>query len=247
MSDPSGDEGSPDRSPEGIPVVDPADLRGGESGRSGDDSGSPTVVGVLLAAGLSTRFGERNKLLADLDGEPIVRRSARTLFGADLAAVVAVVGHQADRVMRAIRDPGTFGTAGDPSNSRASGRVAFVGNPDYAAGQSTSVRAGVRAVCGADAAVFALGDMPRVRPATVDALVAAYRAGAGDALAAAHGGRRGNPVLFDARHFPALADVAGDIGGREILLSGDRSVLVETGDPGVVRDVDTVEDLDRIR
>jgi molybdenum cofactor cytidylyltransferase len=88
--------------------------------------------------------------------------------------------------------------------------------------------------------------MPRVDPDSVCALVRAYRGGAGDALAAAHGGRRGNPVLFDACHFPALASVEGDRGGREVLLSGERSALVETGDPGVRRDVDTTDDLDGV-
>ena len=92
--------------------------------------------------------------------------------------------------------------------------------------------------------MFALGDMPDVVPSSVDALIDAYGAGAGDALAAAHEGERGNPVLFDARHFDDLADVDGDVGGREILLDGDASALVETGDPGVVRDVDVPGDLD---
>jgi hypothetical protein len=46
---------------------------------------------------------------------------------------------------------------------------------------------------------------------------------------------------------PELADVDGDVGGRDILLSGDDSVLVETGDPGVRRDVDTQTDLDAVR
>jgi molybdenum cofactor cytidylyltransferase len=54
-------------------------------------------------------------------------------------------------------------------------------------------------------------------------------------------------VLFDERHFEALEDVSGDAGGRELLLDGDRAAIVETGDPGVVRDVDTEADLDEHR
>jgi molybdenum cofactor cytidylyltransferase len=203
-----------------LPVVDPptADV---DAVRDG------SVAGVLLAAGTSSRFGEENKLLARVDGDPLVRRAGRTLAAAGVEPRVAVLGHEADRVAGALDGLG----------------FRFVRNPDYAAGQATSVGAGVDAVSGASAAVFALGDMPAVDPATVGALVAAYRAGAGTALAAAFDGRRGNPVLFDARHFDALADVAGDVGGREILLDGDESALVETGDPGVCRDVDTPADL----
>lgn len=209
-----------------LPVVDPDDLGTPDTGKR--------VAGVLLAAGTSSRYGETNKLLVEYEGDPLVVHAARTLLAADVSPVVVVLGHEAERVRAALADL----------------PVETVENPDYAQGQATSVRRGIEAVRDRDpvphAALFALGDMPEVTPATVDILVRAYRAGAGDALAAAYEGQRGNPVLFDARHFDALADVDGDTGGREILLSGSGSALVETGDPGVRRDVDRpgdVEDL----
>ncbi|WP_231184920.1 nucleotidyltransferase family protein [Haladaptatus sp. DYF46] len=217
-----------------------------------------SVAGVLLAAGASSRFGPANKLLAPLDSggsgsdsesldsgsdsvgsesepsgsAPLVRHAARGLLdAAELDAVAAVVA----------ADDG-------PVTDALSGMdVSLLVNPDAERGQATSVRRGVRWGREYDAIVFALGDMPRVSPASIDRLVAAYRAGAGDALAAAFDGARGNPVLFDARHFDALADVEGDMGGREILLHGDRSALVETDDPGVLVDVDTTDDLRELR
>ncbi|MFB6171096.1 MAG: NTP transferase domain-containing protein [Haloarculaceae archaeon] len=191
----------------------------------------PAVAGVLLAGGTSSRFGEANKLLADLDGDPLVRHAARTLLAADLDEVVVVLGHEAAAVREALADLD----------------VRFVDNPDYEAGLSTSVARGVEAAATADAALFLPGDMPAVDPSTVEALVDAYRAGLATALAAAYGERRGNPVLFDGRHFDALRDVDGDVGGRRVLLDGDRSALVVTDDPGVVADVDTVADLRRRR
>lgn len=185
-----------------------------------------TVGGVLLAAGESNRYGAENKLLAELDGEPIVRRAAETLVAADLDPVVVVLGADAARVRAAIEDL----------------PVHVVVNPSYADGQSTSVAAGVDAVAEhVEAFVIALGDMPWVTPASVATLVDAYAAGAGDAIAAAHGGERGNPVLFDARYADDLRDLDGDVGGREILR--EHGTLVETGDPGVRRDVDRPDDL----
>jgi molybdenum cofactor cytidylyltransferase len=193
---------------------------------------TPRVAGVLLAAGSGSRFGDENKLLVTLDGDPLVRHAARTLVEAGLSPLVVVVGFEADRVAAALD--------GLPFE--------VVENDAYREGQATSVERGVAALGPAvDAAVFALGDMPRVDPATVRRLVDAYDVGTWTALAAAVGGRRGNPVLFDRRHFDALGDVSGDRGGREILLSGERSALVETGDPGVRRDVDTPDDLDALR
>jgi molybdenum cofactor cytidylyltransferase len=197
------------------------------------DRPDPTVLGVVLAGGTSSRFGEANKLLADLDGEPLVRHAARTLLDAGLSEVVVVLGHEADAVESAL----------DGLD------VLTVRNPDYEAGLSTSVARGAAAVrdAGADATVFLPGDMPGVDPATVDLLVDAYRAGLGTALAAAYDGRRGNPVLFDRGHFGALLAVDGDTGGRRVLLESDGGALVETADPGVVEDVDTTGDLRRRR
>lgn len=224
-TDPDGKRGDAAGPAPELPVVDPGDPPAG--------TGTDGVAGVLLAAGHSRRFGDRNKLLAAVDGRPVVVRAARTLLAAGLPAVVVVLGHDARRVADALRT-----VDGD-------GRLALVGNPDHGRGRATSIGAGIRSVRGATAAVVALGDMPGVRPATVRRLVAAYRGGSGSALAAAHRGRRGNPVLFDARHFPALASLSGGDGGRVVLSTAEDAALVETGDPGVRRDVDEVGDLDR--
>lgn len=208
-----------------LPLVDLDEL--------GEPERDATVAGVLLAAGTSSRYGEANKLLADYEGEPLVRHAARPLLESGVSPVVAVVGHESDRVRAALDGLS----------------LTVVGNPEYGRGQATSVRRGIEALRehAPDAAVFALGDMPAVSPETVDTLVDAYRAGAGKALAAAYEGERGNPVLFDAAFFDALADVTGDVGGREILLTDDRAALVETGDPGVRRDVDRPGDLDSLQ
>lgn len=203
-----------------LPLIDPAEI--GSQVRDGP------VHGVLLAAGDSQRYGDRNKLLVEVDGVPMVRRAARTLTESSAESVFAVVGYEADAVAAALDGLG----------------VDIVENPAYEAGQATSLRAGTRAAreAGAAAVCYALGDMPWVQPATVDTLIDAYLADSGDPLAAAYEGTRGNPTLFDARHFEELEAVDGDRGGREILLADDRGALVATGDPGVRRDVDTPDD-----
>lgn len=215
---------------DGLPIVSPPfekRSRGDSRGRQG----RPRVAGLLLAAGTSSRFGDRNKLLATQDGEPIVRRAARTLIDAGLDPVVVVVGHEADRVADAVEGLD----------------VETVANEAYAEGQATSVRAGIEALRETtprvDAVLVALGDMPYVAPKTVKTLVAAYEAGVGSALAAAYEETRGNPVLFDRRHFAALCDVDGDVGGRAILLEGDDSACIAVDDPGVRRDIDDPDDL----
>jgi len=203
---------------------EPAVGRGHET--AGTDHGK-AVGGVLLAAGQSTRFEDGNKLLAEVDGRPVVRRAAETLLATDLRGPVVVLGHDDARVRAAL------------DGLDVECRV----NEDYADGQHTSVAVGVAAARERDwdAVVFALGDMPAVEPGTVDELVRAYREGTGTVLAPAHDGMRGNPVLFDRSHFEALAGVTGDRGGREIVEA--QGTLVPVEDSGVLRDVDRVEDL----
>lgn len=207
------------------------------------------IVGVLLAAGTGSRFdagvesspnGE-SKLLADLDGQPIVAHAARTLTESSLDAAVAVVGHEQAAVERAVPE-----------------KIETVANPNYRQGQSTSVRRGIAAARerDADAVLFALGDMPRVEVETVDAILREYRestdSGTSDAsqhpgiVAPRYDGQRGNPVLFDSRYFDALANVEGDRGGRN-LLESEPVTWVEVEDAGIHRDVDTPADLRELR
>ncbi|MFB6310316.1 MAG: NTP transferase domain-containing protein [Salinirussus sp.] len=203
-------------SEDSMPIVEPP---------SEPPSTDHVVAGILLAAGESSRFANGNKLLATLDGDPIVRRAGQALATAGVTPRFVVLGNNADGVEAALEGLG----------------YQRISNPAYADGQATSLRAGINALDDVDAALIALGDMPMIDPRSIHALVNAYRADAGSALAAAFEGRRGNPVLFDERHFETLLSVTGDTGGRQLLL--EQGVLVETGDPGVLQDVDTREDL----
>jgi molybdenum cofactor cytidylyltransferase len=141
-----------------LPVVEPPFEHAGSVGEAPTDTDSPDVGGVLLAAGTSSRYGDRNKLLATVDGEPVVARAAAALVEAGLDPVIAVTGHDRERVAAALPDG-----------------AATVHNPAYEDGQASSVRTGVaalRARTAVDAAVVALGDMPFVDPETVRTLAA---------------------------------------------------------------------------
>lgn len=190
------------------------------------------IFGVLLAAGTGSRFDGDNKLLSEVDGEPIVRRAARTLVGAPVDEAVAVVGHEAARVRKALVDL----------------PIATVENPEYGRGQGTSVRCGatVARERGADAVVFALGDMPAVDPRTYRKLIDARGDGDPAVVVPTYEGRRGNPVVFDGTQLDRVAALDGDAGGRQLFEDAD-VVRVPCDDPGVLADVDTVDDLDAVR
>jgi molybdenum cofactor cytidylyltransferase len=197
-------------------------------------TGAPTgsVSGVLLAAGRSRRFGgPLPKQLARLDGEPLVRRAARTALAAVLGEVLVVTGHRAAEVEQAL----------------AGLAVTVVPNPAWAEGQSTSVRAGLARVApAAGAAVFLPCDQPGLDASVLGRLVAAWRQTGAPAVVPAHRGRRGLPTLFDRSLFAELAGITGDTGGRQVLRRHPGAVVeVELGDGRPLLDVDTPEDLAR--
>jgi molybdenum cofactor cytidylyltransferase len=162
------------------------------------------VAGVVLAAGASTRFGA-NKLLAEVEGEPLVRRAARVALEAGLSPVVVVTGHQATLAEAALAGLGC----------RA------VRNPDPARGQGSSLRAGLDALPpGAEAAVVLLADMPRVAPRMIAALVARWREGDVALVASrygeAGGGTPAPPILYGRALFAELTE-PGDRPGRGVV------------------------------
>ena len=187
------------------------------------------IVGILLAAGSGSRFGG-DKLLAALpDGVSVGLQSLRNLRAA--IADVIVVTRPQDAALRAVlQDEGA--------------RIEVC--PRAHEGMGASLAHGIRASIDADAWIVALGDMPRIRVATIVAVASALAAGA-VVVAPTYRGKRGHPVGFAGALRDALAALSGDTGARDILRTeGDRLQLVECGDAGVLADVDTPADLAQI-
>ena len=184
------------------------------------------VVGILLAAGSSRRFGS-NKLLAPLaDGLPLVIAAASTLIAA-LPESIAVLR------------PGDLELA-----SLLAGKgFRIVECAEAESGMGRSLAAGVAAASTADAWLIALADMPFIKTSTITGLAARLHAGAA-LVAPFHAGQRGHPVGFSAGHGAALQDLCGDAGARAVIERHAVSLeRLEVDDPGVLADVDTPADL----
>ena len=188
-----------------------------------------TVSAGLLAAGESRRMGKANKLLLDLDGAPVVRRTAERILAAGIAELVAVLGHQGEAVAAALN--------GLPLRS--------VVNPDYAAGQMTSVRAGLSALeAPGDAVMICLADQPLLTAADYRLLIEAF-AGRGDKsiLVPVHRGARGNPVMLAASHLGDIAGRRANLGCRQLIdRNPDLVETVEVSSDRFERDIDTEAD-----
>lgn len=190
------------------------------------------VTGIVLAAGTSTRLG-RPKQLLDLAGKPVLQHVIDILQSSPVDEIVVVLGHRADEIAAAMP---------------ATGQARFAVNPDYAAGQSTSFRTGLRAASDrSQAGVILLGDQPGIRLDAVTAVIEAWRSGGAAAIQAAYGGMPGHPVLFDRSLWPELERTEGDEGARAILAANPQwRTLVEIGGEPP-RDIDTEDDYVRAR
>jgi molybdenum cofactor cytidylyltransferase len=184
------------------------------------------IVGLLLAAGSATRFGS-DKLLHRLPhGVPIAVQAARHL-ASQIPRVVAVVRPDAGKLFLDLQNE----------------RHEVVVCDNAAEGMGASLACAVRAAGRADAYLVALADMPFVRPASIGAVRDALAQGA--IVAAPYfRTRRGHPVGISGRFFDQLVALTGDEGARSVLRENENFVVkLPVGDPGVVRDIDTPQDL----
>src|SRR5438874_11788684 len=118
----------------------------------------PRIAALPLAAGPSSRMGA-NKLLAEVDGRPMVARVAQRLLSSHARPIIAVLGNEADQVDAAL------------------GKLPVdrVRNPAFAEGLSSSLKAGLAALPeDIDGVIVCLGDMPLVAGRDLDRLIAAF-------------------------------------------------------------------------
>jgi molybdenum cofactor cytidylyltransferase len=194
----------------------------------------PRIGALLLAAGQSRRMGGPNKLLAEIDGAPMVAHVARRLLASRARPIIVVLGNQAKAVEAAL------------------GKLPIekVRNPEFADGLSTSLKRGIAALpTDLDGALVCLGDMPLISGRHLDRLIAAFNPLEGRAIIVpTRRGKRGNPVLWSQRFFPEMAELAGDVGAKHLI--GEHAELVaevEMDDDAVLVDIDTPEALDALR
>ena len=188
------------------------------------------IDAVVLAAGRASRFGAGpfdSKVLAMLDGRPLIAHVLATVADSNVARCVVVTGHAGDVVAKAV----------DGFD------VTRVHNADYASGLAHSLRAGIAALPStATGAIILLADMPLVASATLDALITAFRLAppGTEAIVPVHDGAPGNPILLGRALFGAVAGLHGDEGARRLLAAPARRIVrCPVADAGITADVDT--------
>lgn len=178
------------------------------------------TAGLILAAGRGTRFGG-HKMLALLDGRPMLQYVLDLAREAALDPVVVVLGEDADEIEAAI-------TWRDEIRVR---------NEDPNRGISSSVALGLDALAGAEVALVLLGDQPLLTRAQLDAVTSAPTDTARPIVVPRYSDARpGNPVRLERAAWPLAASLEGDRGMSQLF--GDRPDLiryvdVDGSNPGI--------------
>jgi len=183
---------------------------------------------IVLAAGFSARFG-RNKLLEKINESTMIEHVVKSAVSSKADEVIVVLGHDASKIREVLKN----------FNCK------FVFNEEYHAGQSSSVKVGVKTVMRyADAVIILPGDVALITPKPIDMVIEEYRKSGTPIVVASHGGRAGHPILFDRSLFREIMGINEETMGLKAILNRYRDVIrkVEVGSEEVLIDIDTEDD-----
>jgi len=196
------------------------------------------IVGILLAAGSSQRFGQ-DKQTTLLDGQPLLLRAVRTLLDAGFLSPIVVLA------------PSSEPQAAEHHRLLAGLPLSLVENPSAGTGMASSLRVALREALAAnahcEAIVVTVCDQPAATAAHLHRLVQRWRQGGCTLVASSYGEHPaspaiGVPALIAATHFAELAQLEGDRGaGRLLARHADQVALLPL--PQGALDLDTPEDL----
>ena len=189
------------------------------------------MIGILLAAGFSRRFGLADKLLQCLpDGQIIAIVSAKNLINA-VPSSFAVVRPENKKLAKLLKNTGL--------------EVIFCHEHDQEMADSlvTAIQTSGNSAAANDGFIIALADMPYIQAATISAVAAKVIAGASIVIPT-YQNQRGHPIGFAAKFRNDLENLQGDEGARSIIKRyPNEVVLMACDDAGILQDIDTAADL----
>jgi molybdenum cofactor cytidylyltransferase len=168
------------------------------------------------------------KQLMPFGRSTIVEQVVDNLLCSAVDEVIAVVGYEAEDVMKAI----------------AVKPIKLVINPDYEQGMSTSIITGLKLVnSGVQGVMLVLGDQPLVNSQIINRLIEEFYNHDKGIVVPVYRGRRGHPIIFAVKYKEQLQELSGDVGGIQIIEDHPDDILeVSVDSESVVVDFDTTDD-----
>lgn len=223
-----------------------ADRRGGRQARLRAPGSSPAqrkggvkVPGLVLAAGRGRRFAGGPKLLADVDGRPVLRHAVEEALSSRLDPVIVVLGSGAEAGLKALEG------LDDP-------RLRVVFNPSWASGKASSFEVGLREVpADAPGVVALLGDMPRVKSWLIDRVLSEFELSGRlvfPVYESPEGPMKGQPTAYPRELFGEIRLLVGDdTAMAAVRRHWAEAVKVPLDDASSQADIDTAADLELLR
>ncbi len=192
------------------------------------------VMGVILAAGNSTRMGKDNKLLRNIGTAPLIRNTAIEMLKSDLDTCSIVLGYQSDKVADVIKDL----------------NINLILNPLWKEGQASSLRAAINSLDSTYSdLLIMLGDLPGIKSSHINSIIEEHLLTdnrKSKITIPSFKGQKGNPVIWGRSFFHDLSNLEGDVGGRTLFSEHPAAInILEMDEPWVVKDADTPEDFEK--
>jgi molybdenum cofactor cytidylyltransferase len=193
------------------------------------------TAGIILAAGISKRFG-KPKQLVKFKGKYLIEWVLDAALNSCLDKIILVLGHAHQRILDAV---------GEKAHTPF---LQVVINPNFRKGQGSSLQVGFSKTRQTFPSVmFLLGDQPMVTSETIDRLLEAFWQSSKDICVPVYKGKRGTPTLFGRRMYDRFESIQGDMGARKIIQAHpDRILEVELNDPLCFFDIDTEKDIETL-
>lgn len=195
------------------------------------------TVGIVLAAGRSTRMGTKNKLLCPINNLSIIEHSLDSFAKSNVAEIILVLGFEAD----------TIANMAFVKKLQDQNKLSIVLNKNYKNGMGTSIAAAVKHLSDdTDACIIGLGDMPFINSHTINMLISSAQENSKNQIFRPQFmGKKGHPILWKQQFFQELANLSHDRGGKDIIANNKELLFeVTVDDKAVLEDVDTPEKLD---
>jgi len=191
------------------------------------------IMGVILAAGNSTRMGKDNKLLMKIGDASLVRNTSVEMLKSDLDSCSIVLGYQSDKVAEVIKYL----------------NINLILNPLWDEGQASSLKAALNTLDDTYSDILImLGDLPGVKSMHINRIIEELlliNNRKSKITIPSFNGEKGNPVIWGRSFFPDLSNLEGDVGGRALFSQHPAAInLLDMNDPTVVLDTDTPEDFE---
>jgi molybdenum cofactor cytidylyltransferase len=195
------------------------------------------ISAILLAAGQSKRMNGENKLIKEIDGEPLIKYAVKNILGSAIDELIIVLGHEKKIIENIIH-----------SNKK----IRFIYNENFKSGIASSIKVGLKNISEKTEDFFiCLGDMPNVNQNIYNKLIKTkykynkklkpeYKK---EIIVPTFNDFAGNPVLFSKFMKQKIMDLDGDFGAKKIIEMNKKKVLnVPLDNDGITLDFDTQED-----